>query len=115
MKGIRESKFKGTNVGLYFPIVRNKPPFITLEQKENSDLEMVGDTLEEMSVKPNEGIILKDGVNTNRLDLTLTLIRVIKDMGSRISSDLKRRYKLDNRDKKRRRYECGHETHAFHQ
>jgi hypothetical protein len=34
MKGIRESKFKGTNVGLYFPIVRNKPPFTTLEQKK---------------------------------------------------------------------------------
>lgn len=58
MKGIRERKFEGTNVGLYFPIVRNKPPFTTLEPNKNLDLEMVGDTLEEMSVKPNEGIIL---------------------------------------------------------
>ncbi len=102
MKGIRESKFKGTNVGLYFPIVRNKPPFTTLEQQKNSDLEMVGDTLGEMNMKPNERIILKDGVNTNRVDLTLALIRVIKDMGSRLSSNLKRRYKLGNHDKKKK-------------
>lgn len=70
---------------------------------------MVGDTLEEMNMKPNERIILEDGVSTNRVDLTLALIRVIKDMGSRLSSNLKKRYKLGNHDKKRR-YECGHET-----
>jgi hypothetical protein len=37
---------------------------------------------------------------------------VIKDIRSRLSSNLKRRYKLGNHDKKRR-YECGHETHFF--
>jgi hypothetical protein len=63
---------------------------------------MVGDTLGEMNMKPNERIILKDGVNTNRVDLTLALIRVIKDMGSRLSSNLKRRYKLGNHDKKKK-------------
>jgi hypothetical protein len=53
-------------------------------------------------VKANEGIILKDGINTNRVDLTLALIRVIKDMGSRLSSNLRRRYKLGNHDKKKK-------------
>jgi hypothetical protein len=42
-------------------------------------------------MKPNERIILEDGVSTNRVKLTLALIRVIKDMGSRLSSNLKRR------------------------
>lgn len=47
----------------------------------------------------------KDGVNKNRVDLTLATIRVIKDMRNRLSSTLKKRYKLGNHDKKRR-YEC---------
>jgi hypothetical protein len=36
----------------------------------------------------------KDGVNTNRVDLTLATIRVIKDMRSRLSSNLKEKVQV---------------------
>jgi hypothetical protein len=42
-----------------------------------------------------EGIIFRNGVNIDTVDLTLRLIKVIKDLEGRIDPNLGGRYKLD--------------------
>jgi len=64
-------------------------------KKKNSNPKIIGDTLENSNVKPKEGNILKDGgVNTNKVDLTLTLVKVLNNLEGGLCMYLNGRYEL---------------------
>jgi hypothetical protein len=69
--------------------------FSPLSNENHLDPKMTCDTLKESKVELEEGIILENGVNIDRIYLTFRLIRVIKDLEGRIDPNLGGRYKLD--------------------
>lgn len=75
--------------------------FSPLSNENYLDPKMTCDTFKESKVELEEGIIFRNGVNIDRVDLTLRLVRVIKDLEGRIDPNLGGRYKQDKQDIKK--------------
>jgi hypothetical protein len=69
--------------------------FSPLSNENYLDAKMTCDTFKESKVELEEGIIFRNGVNIDRVDLTLRLVGVIKDLEGRIDPNLGGRYKQD--------------------
>jgi hypothetical protein len=69
--------------------------FSPLSNENHLDPKMTCDTFKKSKVELEEGIIFRNGVNIDRVDPTLRLVRVIKDLESRIDPNLGGRYKLN--------------------